>query len=130
VTNKASAEILAYLDGVVGVVEANSFEQHSLWKEAQREFPRVWKDVGHGYGQIVGSIGSMPVWISLLTAVVDEQKLLFFYPTSRVVDWDLIDKWLEDNLPRRAFRKDGYLNKTDAMNFANVFPRVVTGEAQ
>lgn len=117
-------EITKFLEGVVGVVEATNCEKHMLWAENRRhEKPRKWIENLSGYGATVGSLADMPVCISLLTAEVDGQKLLFTHPTSMVVDHRLIDQWLKDELPETAMRPDGYVNSTDATNFHVMFSR-------
>ncbi|QNG62650.1 hypothetical protein B1VFA_049 [Rhizobium phage B1VFA] len=114
----ASDEVKTYLEGVVGVVEANSFETMCLW-ERWKANGKSWVSTGHGYGPTVGRLADMPVCISILTATVEGQKILFIDPMSQVVDHRMIEAWLKENVPS-ALRKDGYLNKTDAMNFSNV----------
>jgi len=109
-----------FLSGIVGVVEANRFEHMCLWKRYHQELNYPWKDRLSGYGFTVGHLNDKPVHISLLTAVIKGQKLLFTFPTSKVVDHDMIDAWLKENLPE-AILEDGYLNKVDADNFSNVF---------
>lgn len=111
-----------FFEGVVGVVEANSFERMMLWKENQDIGKRTWVENNSGYGVTVGEVAGDPVFLSVLTAQVDGHKLLFIDPTSQVVDHRLVRKWLDKNLPQSAFRADGLLNITDAMNFANIFP--------
>ncbi len=123
------SDLAEYLAGVVGVIEATSFEHHSLWcdyaeagQKHGRRFP--WNETGHGTLQQVGGIGNRPIWISILTATVDGHKLLFWHVTSPVADHDQCEAWLRVNLPETAFREDGRLNQSDPMNFTNVFPRV------
>lgn len=115
----ASWEIKAYLDGVIGVVEANSFESMRLW---ETKGDLSWISSSCGLGQTIGHIDGRPVFLSLTTAVIDDHKIVFLDVTSEVVDWNLILTWLRDTLPATAFRENGYINKTDAMNFRNVFP--------
>lgn len=115
-------EMTKFLSGVVGVVEANSYEKHMLWNEnRQRESPRVWEENLSGFIETIGHINKVPVCISLNTAEVAYQKILFVDPTSQVVDHRMVDKWLKDNLPKSAFRSNGYVNKTNAMNFHTLF---------
>lgn len=109
-----------FLEGVIGVIEANSFEKLCLWQE--RGSKAAWKENPAGYSEVIGYLDDMPVCISLFTITVDGHKLLFFDPTSQVVDHRMIDQWLEENLPKSAFKTDGWINKTNAMNFHNVFP--------
>lgn len=121
-TPKLDEEMINFLDGVVGVVEADSFARHVLWKENRdREKPRLWDQNLSGFGQTVGFVKKMPVCISLLTATVDGRKVLFVHPTSVVVDHRMIDKWLKKSLPETAFRSDEYINRTDATNFHAIF---------
>lgn len=119
-------QMTEFLHGVVGVVEANSYETMCLWKEYAEELKKPWKQRCDGLGEIVGKLADMPVFLSLLTAEIEGHKILFIDATSQVIDHRLIDQWLANTLPTSAFRggdpRNG-VNKTDAMNFSNVFPR-------
>lgn len=118
--------ISGYLDGVVGVVEANSFESMCLWKEWHQDGGKPWVDNCSGLLPIIGWLAGMPVTLSLFTKVVDGHKLLFIDPPSQVVDHRLIEGWLKLALPKSSFREGcEYINKTDAMNFHNVFRRAL-----
>jgi hypothetical protein len=117
------AQMAKFLDGVTGVVEANSFECQMLWEENQRLSKRTWKSSGAGLMEVVGSLADMPVCISLFTAEVAAQKILFLDPTSQVVDHRMIDEWLEKTLPLSARREDGRVNRANAQNFHNIFRR-------
>jgi hypothetical protein len=81
-----------------------------------------WVENFLGYSETLGRLADMPVCVSLRTAVVRGHKLLFIDPTSQVVDHRLIDEWLEEWLPPTA-RRGSVVNKVDAANFHNVFPR-------
>jgi hypothetical protein len=117
-------QMTAFLANVIGAVEANSYEKLMLWDANTRLTPpRIWKENNSGLLEVVGRLADMPVCIGLWTAEIDGHKILFYDATSQVVDYRMIDNWLETNLPKTAFRKDGYVNKTDAMNFRNIFPR-------
>jgi hypothetical protein len=119
-------EMKEFLKDVVGCVSATHFEQHSIWlhnKELQ-ETPYEWIEKTMGLFVEVGKFGGKPVCLSLSTAVVRGQKILFYDATSLVVHWDMIEKWLKENLPVTAFEDNDprrCLNKTDAMNFHNIF---------
>jgi hypothetical protein len=126
------SHIKKYLEGIVGAVEASSFERLCLWKDYTAK-GISWDESGGGWGVTVGAIKTedltAPVCISITTTIIDGQKILFFEPTSRVVDHQLIELWLEDNAPSTAFLSSGsmfapnYVNVVDAMNFHNVFRR-------
>ena len=125
----ADDEIVRFMEGVIGCVEANSFEQHCLWKENHymedgNRSKREWKDNSSGTGETVGYVDERPVSISLRTAIIDGQKILFYYPTSNVIDHKMICEWLLLNLPDTAKGNyPGGYNTTDATNFHNVFRR-------
>lgn len=125
-----------FLEGVVGVVEATRFEQLCLFEKVQKasfdltsseyspgKIP--WQTLAMGRGFCVGHLGpDMPIWISVEPVVVKNHKLLFWHVTGRYVDYDLITKWFNDNLPVCAFEDSDprkKLNSVDAQNFANVF---------
>lgn len=110
-----------YLEGITGVVEANSFENLCLWEKHQDK--KTWLSSGTGFGATVGHLDGRPVCVSFFKATINGHKILFIDPTSEVVDHKMIQEWLVKNLPRTAFRGESDLiNKTDAMNFHNVFP--------
>lgn len=114
------SEVEEYIKDVVGVVEATSFERSCLWERNKDR--REWKDRLLGYSVHAGKDADRPVVFSISSAIIDGNKILFIEPTSMLVDWKMIEEWLKTNLPKSAFRGE-YVNKVDAMNFHNVFPR-------
>lgn len=132
IVTSADEQMVKYLDGIIGVVEANSYEQHMLWVEYSEEgskyggrpdarrFP--WQSTGHGYGETVGHFGDMPVHVGLMTVTVDGHKILMFDVTSTVVNHDMVRAWLDKNMPASARQPDdGRVNRVDAQNFHNIF---------
>jgi hypothetical protein len=115
-----SDDVKRLFEGVIGVVEATSYEKLCLW----REFSDVWEQGGGGYLITVGQIGGQPICISVFVDTVRGHRILFYEATSAAVDHGTIDKWLMKNLPLSATRRGAgeYLNKHNAMNFFNVFP--------
>lgn len=115
-------QISEFLDGVVGVIEANSFEHMKLREDNdKRANKKRWDEGRRGFLETVGTLDGMPICISLLCDEIDGQKILFFHCTSQVVDHRKIDQWFNDSLPGSAFREEGIINRQDAMNFHNVF---------
>jgi len=117
-------EMDKFLCGVKGAVEATRFEHHALWllnDHAVDRYKLSWVENSSGLLEQVGTFGGMPVCISLVTAHVNGFNLLFYHATSLVTHQDMIDDWLEQNLPPSARLKDGRLNRTDAMNFHHIF---------
>lgn len=125
ITVKADqSELAKILDGVVGAVIANRFEQHALWEENQRYAKRSWSRESMGIMETVGEIGDMPVCVALSYVTIDGHKILFVDPTSRVVDYEMIRQWMEKVLPVTAFEDNDprkRLNTTDPTNFCNLF---------
>lgn len=118
----------ALLDGVVGIVEANTYEQHMLWNENRhRAQPKTWKENPSGLLEVIGHFCDMPVCVSLITAEVGGHKLAFVHAISQVVDYRMIDSWMNVAFPESAFRENGSINKVDAMNFHNVFLHAAAG---
>lgn len=121
---QASDHVKEFLADVDGVVEATNTEKTHLWMVNKHSLygqkPREWKELLSGYGTIVGYLAEMPVFISLLKDTIDGKNILFWFATSQVVDYRMIEQWMEENIPERA-RKDGRINQVDAGNFNNVF---------
>lgn len=120
-------DVVEYLKGVIGVVDANSFENMSLWQQNQiRDNQRTWEESRSGYLVTVGQMGDRPVCLSISYATIDGHKILFIDACSEVVDYAMVEEWLKKYLPETAWteRFSGkYINRTNAMNFHNVFPR-------
>lgn len=116
-------EMKAFLDGVFGLVEATDFERHMLWADngGMGTAKLEWVENLSGLLEVVGHLDDMPVCISLMKATVDGKLLLFWHPTSQVVDHRIIDDWMEKNIPQSARRSGGSIHRTDPMNFHNIF---------
>lgn len=117
-------------EGVIGVVEANSFEAMVLWKEYKVYRPgKVWDDARSGPLITIGRLNDRPICISIFVHTIDGHRVAFMEPTSLLVDHKMIEEWLLAALPDSALHLSGtgsgerYINKVDAMNFYNVFPR-------
>lgn len=119
-------EVYDFLAGAIGAVEATRYERLALWQENRQHSRMVWEENLAGYILGAGEFGGMPVTIRLHTAVIGGHKVVFYDSPSQVTDSRIIEKWLEDHLPTSAwvppFDKRR-VNKTDAMNFHNIFPR-------
>lgn len=117
-------EVKAMLVGVVGVVEATSYEEMCLWHEYTKERAQSWEDARRGWLLEIGRVQGLPVMLSVKVNTINGHRILFIEATSRMVDHNMVEQWLKDNLPDTAMRPGSeYVNKVDAMNFHNVFPR-------
>ncbi len=117
-------ELSDFLYGATGFVEASSAEYHFLWKEYHDEtFGQSWSENLSGIALTIGRVNDLPVCVSLRKSVVNGHLLVFYYATSRMVDHTMVDEWIQKIAPPTARHSDGRANKTDAMNFTNVFQR-------
>lgn len=108
-------EMIKFLDGVVGIIEANSNEYSNIWQLNKEHRKETWVDNSSGLFEYVGYLDDRPICISLRTTIIGGRKILFWHPTSQVVDHAMIDEWFSLNLPN--------IPKTDATNWTNVLPR-------
>lgn len=126
-------QLTKFFEGVVGCVEATSFEQQKLWEDHHYNAEKIgftkleWDANNSGITEVIGYVTSggkkYPVNVSLFTATIKGHKILFYDVVSRCSDSEMVLEWFKKVLPKTAFRNDGYINKTDANNFHNVFPR-------
>lgn len=118
-----SEELKRYFKGVEYLVEADSFAQQILWGQYAQNRTAVlyyggirkrvpWITNSNGYGTTVGMIGKNPVALSFTTAVVNNTKVLFWFPTSRVVHYGIIERWLAQGFPN--------IPSVDASDFIDV----------
>jgi hypothetical protein len=97
------------------VVEANSCESLYLWKDCQ-ERKNEWVQDNSGLMVKVGEVNDMPVNISVLWNTVDDLKVLFWHPISRMVDYDMITDWFVRNCDPKYCNGERRA-KTNAQNF-------------
>lgn len=109
-------QMVKFLDGVVGVIEANSGEYGYIWERNKEYRKAKWEEKSSsGLFEYVGWHGERPVCMSMRIAYIDDHKILFWHATSSLVDHEMIDEWFEVNLPD--------VHKTDATNWTNAIPR-------
>lgn len=94
-----SAAVIDYITDTTITVEATRNEQLYLWQEHHKDNGIPWTDSRSGYLARVGELDGRPVMISVMRAVVNGQSVLFWHPTSVVVDYDMIADWLRARLP-------------------------------
>lgn len=118
-------------------IEASNAERHFLWCDHSTRSPRPteytveWSGIGaHGYLMTVGHVGELPVCVSLTLDEIAGKPVLFYEPTSRVVDHQMIEEWFAANLP--VPKCDGGTRRAhcDAMNFAHCLHAIADAERQ
>ncbi len=105
------------LDDTVYVVEADEYAQHHLYKSFRSEVD--WDFDPRCFSVNIGTFADAPVTLRLLFSKINGKRILFYTPSSRVVNLDMVDKWLLSYCnPTRS----GGLQRahTNAMNFHQV----------
>lgn len=114
------------------MVNATSFEKHCLWTEfstkgsqhllnknvqdALDKRPKLeWKQLS-GIVVQVSCLDGRPVNLSLFWDIIDGHYICFYDCCSQVVDWAMIDKWLDDNYHGK-WAKGTRKAHCDAQNF-------------
>lgn len=90
-----SDEVKAYMCDAIWFVEATNTERANLWKQYGADHRQVWTSDLGGYGVTVGTIADKPICLSILYAIIGGKKVVFWYPTSVVVDYDQIAAWFD-----------------------------------
>lgn len=95
---------------IVYMVEATSYEQLSLWQKHHEELD--WQEVSRGGPMFnLGELSGRPIVVCVNIFSIHGRNVLFYNPTSQVVDWAMVEDFLEKSWPT--------VPKTDAMNFFN-----------
>lgn len=92
---------------------ATHFEELSLWQQWHGKID--WVQLNPGTIVTVGKIDGKPVAVEFHWCRLDGASVLFYNPSSMVVDWEKVRFWLRKNCCPRD--KDGRRNHCDAMNF-------------
>lgn len=81
------------LAGADIIVEATNFEGSQLWKYFGIDLK--WKQHTGGWLPTVGYIYKKPICISTMFATINNKFVLFWHPTSRMVDHAKIDEYFK-----------------------------------
>ena len=119
------------LSDVEFVCEATSCERQNLWEKfhyglgggkctcGADKYPHLpWEQDSMGRLIQVGTCFGHPVVISVVFAKINGLNVMFWENTSRVVDREMIQKWLDDNVSPSW--DGGRIAHTNAMNFHHV----------
>ena len=95
------------------IVEATDKERHSLWSfwahqsnsKDQYRPPKIarldWPHGTGGWGVRVGTLDGRPVVVSMTWEEINGCMIMFWNPTSEVVDYRMIKEWLEEHFTRK-----------------------------
>jgi len=91
---------------IVALVEATSTEQFFLWKEFATQLP--WEHDPTGFGIDINKTGR-PIMLCFSFIKINGKRICFWECTSVLCDYAIINKWIDNNLPK--------VLTCDAMNF-------------
>lgn len=90
------------------LAHATDFETEALWK-AWHEAVK-WEQEPGGWSAQIGTLGGHPVTLYLFWARINGRLVGFWQSPGRVVDYQMIEKWLDRNCVPNYYR-------CSAMNF-------------
>lgn len=112
-------------EDVVFLVEANSYEQHSLWAdfhyEPHKNHPHItdWQEISLGHMICIGEIKKRPICVTIHYAIINGKKIGFYDGVSALVDHSMINEWLDYWFFDKREWEQGRKPHCDAMNFHN-----------
>jgi hypothetical protein len=109
-----------FIQDVIAVVEATSFEQHQLWRD-WHQYPRYDNTLSFKQGCVgrireIGGIDDRPIVICMFVNEWGGRRVLFYEATSTLVDHKMIADWFNGVLPD--------VPRVDADNFHRVVNRI------
>ena len=105
------------LNNSVFFIEANSFEQFSLWREYHDHCE--WEEDNMGFFQKIGEIAEddrMPVYVEYHFVKIYGKRICFYHCTSRFCDHTMVEDYIKNNYSVK-WDNNTRLAMTDAMNF-------------
>ena len=116
----------------VFMVEATGFERHALWLDWADDFTaqnygrpwksRVsWNQESLGSCETIGTVKELrvrrrPICVSVTWAIILGKRVAFYEATSQIVDYVVVEKWVESKrVPR--WDRGTRAAQCDAMNF-------------
>lgn len=108
--------------GAVGVCSATAFEHLMLWEENERKKRVTWGQETRAAVVQIGHYSRMPVNVFLRFAVLGGRRVVFWECTSTVIDFRMVEAWLEEMAPG--------VPRTDAMNFANTVNDILRAQGK
>lgn len=82
------------------LVEATSYKQTKLW-EKYKELCR-WERCRVRWEARVGHLGKRPIVLSIMHAKIKGKVVVFWFPTSSLIDYDMIGAWLNKKSKGRS----------------------------
>lgn len=92
------------------LVQATDLEQLFVWQQWHER--ATWRETYPDRGVTVGTTNGRPTVVRCTWVVINGHLVMFYDPTSMLVDWELVEQW------RRPFHARG-AGHCDARNFHN-----------
>lgn len=102
----------------VGLVESSSEEVHLYYFKLQELGYKI-EQIGSIYSFCIGYFHNIPIVIVFNFILVNDNVVAFYYPTSNLVNYDMINKWLKSELPKIK-NKSNTANIHNVLNAANI----------
>lgn len=86
---------------VVFIVECTLNEQQTFWRDYHYKpiYPDVivksWAQDQLGYTIQIGQLDDRPINICIFFATLDGKKVMFYEAISQVVDYEMVEKWMD-----------------------------------
>ncbi len=111
------AQLRRLCDSTEFVVEADEFARFQLNRQWHEKVD--WEFDPRCYKVDIGTFAGFPVTLNLQFTKLNGKRIMFYSPSSQVVDYEMIDQWLQANCNPTRF---GGLNRAhvDASNFMQV----------
>lgn len=115
------------------VVEANDNERMELWRKYSNESPDTvkgyeWLSDNNSPGETIGKIFERNVNVSLTGATIEGVYVVFAYPTSQLVDYEMFDNWVNENFDGKY--GGGRRAVVDAGHFHHVIHDIMDNKVQ
>lgn len=118
-TKKSSAKMYKFrpedaelFKDVVFLVQCTHHEQFTFWQDYFRKpkykesAVKSWEQEGSGYLITIGEIDNRPICINVWWEWLEGYRVMFYEATSQVVDYVIVDNWIE-HWTLKSMRYDG-----------------------
>ncbi len=96
-----------------------SEEYHLVWQQFNSSKEVFQWEQDSGVGTQIASFAGCPIWISLHWVLVNGNFICFYYPTSEVIHWKLVEDWIKN-----------VFDKSTRLSAQNVYNMAVTSQGK
>lgn len=144
--NDFNKEDKEFFENVVFLVEATSYEYHSLWADYSTEYLTLpyapkederlrnrrvdWKQESAGWTISLGVIDKRPICVSINYAILNGKRVMFYYGCSQLVDHQIIENWLKHFTSNIKWDNGVRWAHCDAFNFHHCLEAIKTSNRE